>query len=145
MCKKSHSATFFSCPFHFQLPVCSRGAVFQLRNGLVLRGSKVEIASLKEGFGAAAAGESNVRPIWMIDDGLRRTYLHGKGMLDGVPVDIGDLEGPIELWQPIPLGGKVVAGLGNAIGVSHSMNSGDVSLQYVVQMAPFRLFKVLLS
>jgi len=92
--------------------------LFQLRNGLVLRGSKVEIASLKEGFGAAAAGESHVRPIWLIDDGLRRTYLHGKGMVDGDPVDIGDLERSIELWQPIPLGGKVVAGLGNAIGVS---------------------------
>lgn len=92
--------------------------LFQLRNGLVLRGSKVEIASLKEGFGAAAAGESHVRPIWLIDDGLRRTYLHGKGMADGDPVDIGDLERPIELWQPTPLGGKVVAGLGNAIGVS---------------------------
>ena len=119
MCKKSHSATFlllylsiFGCRF------AAAEQLFQLRNGLVLRGSKVEIASLKEGFGAAAAGESNVRPIWMIDDGLRRTYLHGKGMLDGVPVDIGDLERPIELWQPIPLGGKVVAGLGNAIGVS---------------------------
>ena len=102
MCKKSHSATFlllylsiFGCRF------AAAEQLFQLRNGLVLRGSKVEIASLKEGFGAAAAGESNVRPIWMIDDGLRRTYLHGKGMLDGVPVDIGDLERPIELWQPI--------------------------------------------
>jgi len=92
--------------------------LFQLRNGLVLRGSKIEIASLKEGFGAASAGESHVRPIWLIDDGLRRTYLHGKGMADGEPVDIGDLERPIELWQPTPLGGKVVAGLGNAIGVS---------------------------
>ena len=46
--------------------------LFQLRNGLVLRGSKAEIASLKEGFGAAAAGEIHVRPIWLIDDGLRR-------------------------------------------------------------------------
>ncbi|MDB4331724.1 hypothetical protein OAA27_01505 [bacterium] len=92
--------------------------LFQLRNGLVLRGSKVEVASLKEGFGAAAAGESHVRPIWIIDDGLRRTYLHGKGMSDGDPVDIGDLERSIELWQPRPLGGKVVAGLGNALGVS---------------------------
>ena len=92
--------------------------LFQLRNGLVLRGSKVEVASLKEGFGAAAAGESHVRPIWLIDDGLRRIYLHGKGMADGDPVDIGDLERPMELWQPTPLGGKVVAGLGNAIGIS---------------------------
>lgn len=92
--------------------------LFQLRNGLVLRGSKAEIASLKEGFGAASAGESHLRPIWLIDDGLRRIYIHGKGMTDGNPVDVGDLERSIELWQPKPLGGKVVAGLGNALAVS---------------------------
>ena len=92
--------------------------LFQLRNGLVLRGSKAEIASLKEGFGAASAGESHLRPIWLIDDGLRRIYIHGKGMSDGNPVDVGDLERSIELWQPKPLGGKVVAGLGNLLGVS---------------------------
>lgn len=92
--------------------------LFQLRNGLVLRGSKAEIATLKEGFGAASAGESHLRPIWLIDDGLRRVYLHGKGMSDGNPVDVGDLERAIELWQPKPLGGKVVAGLGNLLGVS---------------------------
>lgn len=92
--------------------------LFQLRNGLVLRGTKAEIASLKEGFGAASAGESHLRPIWLIDDGLRRIYLHGKGMSDGNPVDVGDLERSIELWQPKPLGGKVVAGLGNLLGLS---------------------------
>ena len=92
--------------------------LFQLRNGLILRGSKGEIPSLKEGFGAASAGESHLRPIWLIDDGLRRIFIHGKGMSDGNPVDVGDLERSIELWQPKPLGGKVVAGLGNILGTS---------------------------
>ena len=92
--------------------------LFQFRNGLVVRGSKAEIASLKEGFGAASAGESHLRPIWLIDDGLRRIYIHGKGMTDGTPVDVGDLERSVELWQPKPLGGKVVAGLGNLLAVS---------------------------
>lgn len=91
---------------------------FQLRNGLVIRGSMAEIATLKEGFGAAGAQQAAVRPIWLIDDGLRRVYVHGRGMVTGQPIDVGDLEQSIELWQPQPLGGKTVAGLGNILGVS---------------------------
>ncbi len=92
--------------------------IFQLRNGLIIRGSMTEIPTLKEGFGAAGASQSAVRPIWLIDDGLRRVYIHGRGMVADKPVDVGDLEQPILLWQPKPLGGKVVAGLGNILGVS---------------------------
>ncbi len=91
---------------------------FQLRNGMVIRGSMAEIATLKEGFGAAGASQSALRPIWMIDDGLRRVYIHGRGMVADKPIDVGDLEQPIEFWQPKPLGGKMVAGLGNILGVS---------------------------
>ena len=92
--------------------------LFQLRNGMVIKGTKAEIATLKEGFGAAAAGEIHVRPIWLIDDGLRRTYIHGKGMVEVPPIDVNDLERTIEFWQPKPLGGKVVGGLGSVLGVS---------------------------
>jgi len=92
--------------------------IFQLRNGLVIRGSMTQIATLKEGFGAAGANHAALRPIWLIDDGLRRVYIHGRGMVAGNPIDVGDLEQPIEFWQPKPLGGKVVAGLGNILDVS---------------------------
>ncbi|TWU50864.1 Alpha/beta hydrolase family protein [Rubripirellula tenax] len=92
--------------------------LFQLRNGMVLRGMMAEIATLKEGFGAASAGETHVRPIWLIDDGLRRIYIHGKGMSDGNPIDVADPTQAIELWQARPLGGKAVAGLGAIMGVS---------------------------
>ena len=92
--------------------------LFRLRNNLVLRGSMAEIATLKDGFGAAAAGEIHVRPIWLIDDGLRRIYIHGKGMVAVPPVDIGDVERNIEFWQPKPLGGKIVGGLGTIRAVS---------------------------
>ncbi len=92
--------------------------VFQLRNGMVLRGSKAEIASLKEGFGAAAANQVNVRPIWLIDDGLRRQYIHGKSMVIAPPVQQPNLAQSIEIWQPKPLGGKLVAGLGNILAIS---------------------------
>lgn len=92
--------------------------LFQLRNGMVLRGTMAEIASLKEGFGAASAGEIHVRPIWLIDDGLRRIYIHGNGMSEGAPIDVGDLERTIEFAQKKPLGGKIVAGLGNIQDIS---------------------------
>jgi pimeloyl-ACP methyl ester carboxylesterase len=91
--------------------------LFQFRNGLVIEGSAAEIATLKDGFGAAAANQMNVRPIWLIDDGLRRIYVHGKGMVAATR-EINDLERPIEIWQPKPLGGKIVGGLGSILGVS---------------------------
>ena len=91
--------------------------LFQFHNGLVIEGVAVEIATLKDGFGAAAANQMNVRPIWRIDDGLRRTYVHGKGMVAETR-EINDLERPIEIWQPKPLGGKIVGGLGSILGIS---------------------------
>lgn len=91
--------------------------LFQFRNGLVIEGSAAEIATLKEGFGAAAANQMNVRPIWLIDDGLRRNYVHGKGMVANTR-QINNLESAIEIWQPKPLGGKVVGGLGSIMGIS---------------------------
>ena len=100
------------------LPSLNAEQIFQLRNGLVIRGSMGEIATLKQGFGAAGANQAIVRPIWLIDDGLRRVYIHGRGMVADKPTDIGDLEQSIEFWQPKPLGGKAVAGLGNILNVS---------------------------
>ena len=102
----------------FLVDTASSEQVFQLRNGMVLRGSKAEIASLKEGFGAAAANQVNVRPIWLIDDGLRRQYIHGKSMVIAPPIQQPNLTQSIEIWQPKPLGGKLVAGLGNILAIS---------------------------
>ncbi len=93
--------------------------LFQLRNGLTLRGSKTEIASLNmNAFSAAAAGEIKLQPIWMVDDGLRRVYFHGSGMSAAEPIDVRDVEQSIEFWQPTPLGGKEIAAVGNILGVS---------------------------
>lgn len=103
--------------------------LFQLRNGLVLRGTKVEIASLKEGFAAASASESNVRPVWLIDDGLRRHYIHGRSMVAADPVDVAGLGSTIEFYQPKPLGGKAVGGLGTILGISDFNRSGRRQLR----------------
>ena len=106
------------CLFGWVCDPLAAEQLFQLKNGMVLRGTQAEIASLKEGFGAAAAGEIHVRPIWLIDDGLRRIYIHGNGMSEGAPIDVGDLERNIEFSQSKPLGGKIVGGLGSVLGVS---------------------------
>lgn len=98
--------------------------LFQLDNGLVLRGSMGKIATLKEGFGAAAAGEIQVMPIWVINDGLRRTFIHGKGMVKIAPRQVPDLKRPLDLWQPKRLGGTQVGGLGSILGTSPFNASG---------------------
>ena len=113
---------FFGLLFLSMASILSTKAVaeqiFQLRNGMVLRGSMAEIATLKEGFGAAAAGQANVRPIWLITDGLRRQYIHGKAMVAAPPIDQPSLSQSIEFWQPRPLGGKIVGGLGSIQAIS---------------------------
>jgi len=106
------------CFSAIQVKWVSAEQFYQLRNGLVIRGSMTEVPTLKEGFGLAGAQQSGVRPIWLIDDGLRRVYIHGRGMVAGQPIDVGDPDESIELWQPKPQGGKNVAGLGNILGVS---------------------------
>ncbi len=93
--------------------------LFQLRNGMTLRGTKAEIASLNaNAFSAAAAGEIKLRPIWVIDDGLTRIYFHGNGMSAAPPVAVRDIEKSIEFWQPTPLGGKEISAIGSILGVS---------------------------
>jgi predicted esterase len=98
--------------------------LIQLANGMVLRGYRAEISTLLEGFGAAAAGEVQVTPIWVIDDGLRRTYIHGKGMVKIDPVAVPDLKKSVDLYQPQPLGGSQINGLGGILAVSDFNASG---------------------
>ncbi len=113
--------------------------LFRLRNGMILRGSMARIATLKDGFGAAAAGQSNLRPIWLIDDGLRRIYIHGNGMSAGEPVDVPDLEQSVEFWQPTPLGGKLVESLGSVLELSQFNKVGRRSLTLRSESGPVRL------
>ncbi len=93
--------------------------LIRLRNGLVLRGFIIEIPSLDQNpFAVGSAGEIQSRPIWMVDDGLRRVYIHKIGMVADPPVDVGDLQQTITLPQSVPLGGKEVQGLGALLAVS---------------------------
>ena len=86
----------------------------RLRNGMILRGSIVEIPSLNEAAFAAAAGP---RSIWMIDDGLRRSYIYKPAMVAEV-TEAPDMTQKIELWQPEPRAGKEIRGMGGILDVS---------------------------
>jgi pimeloyl-ACP methyl ester carboxylesterase len=90
----------------------------RLQSGLVVRGSVLELPSLNQNaFSAASAGDIRLLPIWVIDDGLRRTYVHKSGMVAEVtPVE--DLAQKLQFWQPVPVGGRSLGGLGPLLGVS---------------------------
>lgn len=98
-------------------PTADAEQLIQLRNGMTIRGSYVEIGSLNQNPFAAGGSEVQTRPIWMVDDGLRRTYIHRRGMVAAAN-EIPDLGNSITLKQPTPLGGKEVAGLGQILSVS---------------------------
>lgn len=99
----------------------------RLHSGLVLRGSVLELATLNQhAFSAASAagGEVRLLPIWMIDDGLRRVYVHKSGMVaEATPVE--DLTQRLQFWQPVASGGRTVGGIGPLLGVSAFNNYGQ--------------------
>lgn len=89
------------------------------RNGLTVRGRYAEVASLNlNSFSAGGAGGGQARPIWMIDDGIRRTYVHRGGMVKQDPIAIADLSRTIEFEVSEPLGSASVASIGQLFGVS---------------------------
>ncbi len=93
--------------------------LISLRNGMVLRGIYLEVASMNQNaFSAGNEGGIQNRPIWVVDDGLRRTYVHRRGMVAAEPRDVPDLHERIEFFQPVPEGGEQVASIGQTLGVT---------------------------
>ncbi len=90
-----------------------------LRNGITLRGIYIEVDSLDENaFSVGAEGGIASRPIWAVDDGLRRTYVHRRGMVNNAPVEIPDLGLRIEFPQLVPDGGDEVGSIGQILSTS---------------------------
>ena len=90
-----------------------------LRNGITLRGIYIEVDSLDENaFSVGAEGGISSRPIWAVDDGLRRTYVHRRGMVNNEPVEIPDLGLRIEFPQLVPDGGDEVGSIGQILSTS---------------------------
>ncbi|WP_230270255.1 alpha/beta hydrolase [Rhodopirellula halodulae] len=93
--------------------------LISLRNGMVLRGLYLEVASMNQNaFSAGNEGGIQNRPIWVVDDGLRRTYVHRRGMVAAEPRDVPDLHERIQFFQPVPDGGDQVASIGQTLGVT---------------------------
>lgn len=123
---------FLSCAMLMQRAPADE--LIRLRNGIILRGFHLEIATLDQNpFAMGAADAIQTRPIWMVDDGLRRIYIHRLAMVAGAPVTIADLHQKIELWQPVPSGGREVQGLGELLGIS-SLN--DYGRRKVIVRGP---------
>ena len=100
----------FWCVLEFQHPLLAEEKI-TLRSGLIIYGAVVPIASLNQSPFAAGAGGVQVLSIWMVDDGLRRTYIYKSGMVAEVN-PAGELSQKLEFYQPAPLGGKIIAGIG---------------------------------
>lgn len=98
----------------------------RFKSGLTVRGSVVPIPSLNQNAFAAASGTAANKslPVWMIDDGLRRVYVHKSAMVaESNPVE--DLAQKLTFWQPVPTAGKSVGGIGPLLGVSPFNNYGQ--------------------
>ena len=90
-----------------------------LKSGLTLQGLLVPVATLNENpFQMGGQGQPKVRPILLVDDGLRRVYVHRRGMVAGAPQDVRSVEKTIEFKQSVPLGGSIVQGIGDILQVS---------------------------
>lgn len=98
----------------------------RLKSGLTLRGSVVPVPSVNQNAFAAASGTAANKslPVWMIDDGLRRVYVHKNAMVaESNPVE--DLAQKLTFYQPAPSAGKTVGGIGPLLGVSPFNNYGQ--------------------
>jgi hypothetical protein len=104
------------------IATCSKSKADQrvvLKSGIALQGLMTEIASLnKDPFQAGGQGQVKARPILLVDDGLRRTYVHRRGMVAIGPQDVLGVEQSIEFNQKVPLGGRAVQGIGDILRVS---------------------------
>ena len=102
------------------LPSLARAEqLVRLKSGLVIRGTAVEVPGVDQSafaVASATAGNSSL-PVWMIDDGLRRVYVHRGGMVAESNA-VEDIAQRLGIWQSVPLGGKTIGGMGPMLGVS---------------------------
>ncbi|MEM9586781.1 MAG: alpha/beta hydrolase [Planctomycetota bacterium] len=93
--------------------------LFQLRNGLVLKGLPVDLTSINQNaFTVGGTASGGARPVLMIDDGLTRIYLHRNAMLAVPPTDIAGVRATITFEQSVAESNRHVQGIGAILGVS---------------------------
>jgi pimeloyl-ACP methyl ester carboxylesterase len=83
-------ATFLGCVF--SVAACGQ-TIVRLRSGVLLEGSLYERPVL-------ASNENDARPIWTVDDNLRRIFLHSVGMVQSHQPAPAETKIQFEIYQP---------------------------------------------
>jgi hypothetical protein len=95
------------------------GATLLLKDGRTLEGRYAEISSVAENplSPKAPAGEVALTPLLVVDDGLRRTFIHSYQVREVLEQNSGrDVR--INLWQPVAERGGGVGRIGEALRVT---------------------------
>lgn len=97
----------------------AKGATLLLKDGRTLVGRFAELSSVAENPLApkAPAGEVPVTPLLVVDDGLRRTYVHSFQVRQVLEENSGR-EVRINLWQPVAERGGGIGRIGRALRVT---------------------------
>ncbi len=101
------------------------GQTLLLKDGRKLEGKYAEIASVAENplSPKTQAGEVPVTPLLVIDDGLRRTYIHSSQVAKVLePTSAKDVR--INIWQPVAQAGAGVGIVGRALNITPFDNFG---------------------
>jgi pimeloyl-ACP methyl ester carboxylesterase len=90
-----------------------------LKDGRTLEGRYVEVASVVENplSPKTQAGGVPLTPLLVVDDGLRRTYIHSRQVREVLDFNTGR-EVRINLWQPVAERGGAVGRIGQATHVA---------------------------
>ena len=94
-------------------PTLVRATIIELRNGMSVRGLHTKLANMGSDLFGGGGGNVDVRPIFMVDDDLRRVFF-SRYQLAGSQDEIETYE-RIEPYQPVPRKGKLIGSLGSFI------------------------------
>ncbi len=97
----------------------SAGQTLLLKDGRKLEGKYAELASIAENplSSKPPAGEVAVTPLIVVDDGLRRTYIHSF-QIKQVLEDKSPRQVLIDIWQPVAQKGGMVGRIGRAARIT---------------------------
>src|SRR3954469_11484922 len=95
------------------------GQTLLLKDGRKLEGKYAEIGSIAENplSPKAQAGEVPVTPLLVIDDGLRRTFIHSSQVAKAPePPSAKDVR--INIWQPVAGNGNGIGSIGRPLNIT---------------------------
>jgi len=105
-----------------------RATTIILKNGQILDGNLAQVASLMENLIGAAAVDGGpqpqIRKIYFIDDGLRRTFFSRPQVADHRPTDNSAVHEKIRISQPVAQNGSPVGRVGAIISITPFDDNG---------------------